>query len=151
MLHRNGQVVYRGNVKLADTGFRALGGTSRRYLDLSTNEEISRREYYQRSGRPSPEQIKEQRQELPGYKTPMATYSSIVNDYRNTKSRELGLAPRDIRVRGDFSTAKELTSIVQMLKSKDKSPLGDKAAALVSIGRREEDWDFAVGETPSKE
>lgn len=133
---------------MADTGFRALGGTSRRYLDLSTMEEISRREYYVRSGRPSPEQIKEQREELPGYKTPMATYNSIVRDFRESKSRELGISPRDIRVRGEFTTAKELTSVIKMLKSKDSSPLGDKAAALVILGRRENEWAFAVGETP---
>ena len=136
---------------MADTGFRALGGTSRRYLDLSTNQEISRREYLVRSGRPSPEETKASYEAMPGYKTPMATYNSLVRDFRNTKSRELGIPSRDIRVRGDFTTAKQLTSIVQMLKSKDKSPLGDKAAALVMIGRREDEWGFAVGETPSKE
>ena len=133
---------------MADTRFQALGGTSRRYLDLFTGEEISRREYYVRSGRPSFEAIKEIRMGQAGYRNPMAQYNAITRDYRETVARRMNIKATDVRVRGVSETAQKFRQIMAALKSKDDSPTGIKANALIELGRREAEWTFAVSESP---
>lgn len=134
---------------MADRDFQALGGSSRRYLDLRTGEEISRREYYARSGRPSFEAIKEARVQEAGYRNPMARYNAIARDYRESLARQLRIKPSEIRTRGTSQTATQFRKVLDALKSRDSSPNGLKAQALITLGRRESEWTFAVGESPS--
>lgn len=129
-----------------DKYFTNLG--SGRYLDTRSGEEISRRQYYVRTGRPSFEAIRAERQAEAGYRNPMARYNAMVRDYRTQAASTFGIKPTDIRVRGSSPSAEKFKTIVRALKSKDNSPTGAKADALILLGRREPEWSFAVGETP---
>lgn len=135
---------------MAVPGFTSLGGTSRRYIDNSTGEEISRREYNKRAGLASFEERKAQLQAQENYVNPMAKYNSLVNDYRQYQSKQIGIKPSSVKVRGNSSTAQKFAQIQQDLKSRDKSSTGATARALVELGRRELSWTFAVGETPNE-
>lgn len=130
--------------------FKALGGTSRKYIDLLTNETISRREYYKRDNRPSFEDIKTQREKSPYYKNPMLRYNTVVEMFKDSLVRNQGYKPSEIKVRGDNVTSNLLKQTIKGLKSKDNTNTGIKAQALTILGLREPEWTFAVGETPTE-
>jgi hypothetical protein len=77
----------------------------------------------------------------------MSKYNRLVADFRESMVKK-GFTSNEIRVRGDSYSAKTFQMLNEMLKTKDKSASGSKAAALVEIGRRDKEWKFDVGETP---
>lgn len=135
---------------MADVGFKALGGTSRQYIDLSNNETISRREYYKRSGRQSFEEIKAVKVAAGAYINPMERYNKLVAQFKQSVTATMGLKPSEITVRGDTVTSNLLKQVVKGLKSKDDRATGSKAESLIFLGLREAEWTFAVGETPTE-
>jgi hypothetical protein len=135
---------------MADTRFTPLGGTSRKYIDALYNETISRREYYVRSGRPSFEQIKAVNVAKSEYVNPMAKYNILTTLFKESLATKEGYKYAEIKVRGDNYTANLLKSTIKNLRSKDNSATGNKANALITLGLREPEWTFAVGETPTE-
>ncbi len=47
------------------------------------------------------------------------------------------------------ANSEDFKLVLEMIASKDHSPDGEVARALVAIGRREPEWDWNVGETPT--
>lgn len=135
---------------MTDTRFTPLGGTSRKYIDTLYNQTISRREYYVRSGRPSFEEIKAVNVAKDEYVNPMARYNILTTLFKESMMTKEGYKASEIKVRGDNYTANLLKTTIANLRSKDNSATGNKANALVVLGLREEEWTFAVGETPTE-
>ena len=153
----------------SDRGNRAgryapLHDRARRYVDTTTGEIISRRQYQrvQHEGK-TPEQVAREtamrlhaeqvpvevdrntgrvyRRSASGARIsldPLRRYRSIVADY---KSKNPGA-----RVRGPM--AQEWRELLADLRDKDNSPTGRKARALVRLGRRDAGAPYDVGETP---
>lgn len=134
---------------MAWEAWERLPGTSRRYRNIVTGETISRREYMKRVEGIIPEAKAEARR-AEGKRNPLDRYSRLANDYRKQKAKELNISPKDVKIRGDNPTARELKELKKALRSKDNSANSKKARALVRLGRREADWPWDVGESPTK-
>lgn len=119
-------------------GYTRLPGTARRYLS-PTGENISRRQYIQRTTGVTPEARREAR-EAAGIASHMGRYNSVVKDFKRNNPGE--------KVRGKKSG--EFQSVLAGLRSKDNSPTGPKARALERLGRRSKEWRdyYAVGDSP---
>lgn len=74
-----------------------------------------------------------------GGRTQMRRYGTILSEY----------AQRHGVTRGEARRSPELKRIVRDLRSKDNSPGGRKARALEALGRREPEWRWQVGDTPT--
>ena len=136
--------------------YEKLSGSARRYVDTSTGETISRREHLKRTQNTSFEKIREANiaKDIRSGFTPtnrQSRYNKVVSDYKKSEAERLGIKPKDVKVRGNNESSNQLKQIVKDLKSKDVSAEGKKAKALVTLGRRKEEWSYAVGESPSKE
>lgn len=127
--------------------FKALGGTARQYLDMETGAVISRYQRDKLTGLYEPRMQEYKLKLEAGYTSPMSKYNRLVADFRESMVKK-GFTSNEIRVRGDSYSAKTFQMLNEMLKTKDKSASGSKAAALVEIGRRDKEWKFDVGETP---
>ena len=83
--------------------------------------------------------------------------SKALSDFRNRLISEsslnsaMNMKITDIRVRGAYDSAARLKEVVAALKSKDNTPTGAKAKALVEIGRRDPEWQYEVGNSPGVE
>lgn len=103
-------------------------------------------------------------------RTKMARYNSLVDSYKS-KQFEIGeenlikkikageatesdlkkfrKAGKDqFKVRGNSESAQRFKQLQKDLKSKDNSPTGKKAQALIQLGRREPEFRGLVGESP---
>ncbi len=111
--------------------FVRVPGTARRFRDTDTGEEISRREYQKRVGRPLPRKAEK----------PMSRYNEAVTDFIKVRERE------GVRLtRGQVRRSQAMKDILADLKSGDEMRM---RRALEAMGRRKPEWQFNVGETPT--
>lgn len=115
--------------------YEPLGGSSRRYLDTETGEEISRR------------QFENQRFQDMGYES-WSEYQGFAEDQTYMRwlyeySAETGIPIGEAR---EADSAFNLSYIG--VDFDDLSPDGSFADFLVMIGEREDDWEWDVGDTP---
>lgn len=140
-------------------GYKALGGTSRSYVD-PLGAVISRREYSKREGNPL----------VPKYDFTMTRYNDLLSQFIDRKVQQgdytyiqvdpkTGEPKRYTRgekkgqykeKRGAARQSSEMKTAIKDLRSKDNSPTGKKAKALEKLGRRDPEWDMPVGESPGK-
>jgi hypothetical protein len=72
-------------------------------------------------------------------------FESVIRDFSSMNQEDIRNAQTD----QDFnSLIDKLQNTLGGLRSDDNSPNGPKAQALVDLGRRRPEWDWAVGETP---
>ena len=150
-------------------GFIPLRNKQREYKNEKTGEVISKRQYQKKQAElslgvkiTSNEQAAKLRQKkaveigtrgeegkkLVAGARHMSRYNSLVKSFKEGEAKRLGIPESKIRVRGDSDTAKRFKQLQKDLRSKDNSPNGRKARALVALGRRSLEWDMPVGESP---
>lgn len=114
--------------------FLRLPGSAERYLDFLSEREISRRQHDNLINGASPED--------------RATWAEATERSRLGRLLEDYARAQDLdRVQG--AHAGFFDFYVNELKNEDNSASGSKAEALIQLGRRQLDWDFPVGETPT--
>ena len=124
---------------MALTGYALIKGDSaRRYL-TPTGETISRRAYMQLAEGTTPE-AKRAGRAAAGIKSHMGRYQAIADDYRRMNP--------GAKIRGKDKA--DFKSVIEGLKSGDRTSRGPLARALERIGRRSSEWRdyYAVGDTP---
>lgn len=136
--------------ELASRGYEYLGGTGSQARSIETGMVISRRQWEQLLGTPLPK--------VPARH--MNRYNSIVTTFRN--ERRPDMSRRAIRAAPEFRFAvnelREIGAAERRAAARgeywvvDGRPPEIEArlrAALVALGRRNPDWDMAVGESPT--
>ena len=117
--------------------FVLVDSKTRRYFDRATGETISRREQVKRSsGGRTPEQkaidnllasarqrtTAEGRQKLRANVDKRGRAKAFGQAYKEQKAREMGVSPKDIKIRGDSDTANEFKGLMRQLE-KDRNPV----------------------------
>ncbi len=118
-------------------GYKRLPGSARQYVNISTGEVFSRRQY---------DKIAASVKAAPVRKGSMVRYNRMVSDFQAYMKREHGIE----MTRREVRQSADMKSIVKDLRSKDTSPDGKKAKALVRLGRRRPEADYPVGDTPKE-
>jgi hypothetical protein len=110
----------------AKPGYRRVPGKARRYVELSTGKEISRRQYIKKTeGVRSLEAKAKQRREQrisTGQIQPMRSYDSLVKRYKEKNGK-------NARVRGNSKEAKEFRKNVRLLKNAKRDSFNHIKAA----------------------
>jgi hypothetical protein len=124
-----------------------LGGKSERYRNLITNEEISSRQYRKLrrdaiAGRDPVIDTTPDFDTLDAYLFQKTKQGQSVDPQKASRSRELRAIVAGLK----DTTGEYMSTFGEKLYPPD-SP---KSRALILLGRREPEWDFAVGETPTR-
>lgn len=125
---------------------------ARRYVSPSTGEVISLRQFQKGArGGVSYEQYQRQR----------ASQGVLPRRYKLTQKSDLTLYVENVNrtaardglpfiTEKDAAASPEFKLLRRWIRSKDASPKGKRAQALVMLGLREPWWEWDVGETPRK-
>jgi|SRR6266478_5024023 len=145
-------------------GYQPIKGDSRRRVVAPNGEIISRRQYQTLLAGKSPEQAAKEvkaakpkspqaeRQERLGV-TQKSDYSDKLDAFTktwNTNHPDDRITKGEAMRRIEFKAAYAEHVRQRNRKKPDVSPTGPWAQALVEMGLREPEWDWAVGETPRK-
>ncbi len=146
-------------------GYRPIKGDVRRRMITPSGETISRRQYQKiLHGGTTPEQAakqakaekprtaQEERREKFGFtsKTDYADKLDAFTKHWNATHPGDQITRREAMGRNEFKYAYGIHSRQRDRKRPDRSPTGEWAQALVDMGLREPEWDWAVGETPPR-
>jgi hypothetical protein len=144
-------------------GYRPIPHDPLRRVVTPSGETISRRQYQKlQHGGVTPEQAakqakaekprtaQEERREKFGYtsKTDYADKLDAFTKHWNATHPGDQITRREAMGRNEFKYAYGIHSRQRDRKRPDRSPTGEWAQALVDMGLREPEWDWAVGETP---
>lgn len=134
---------------------RIPGNAARRYRNTVTGQEISRFAYQTLQHGMNPKERAAENRLINGRKESFLSRS--VKKFKARKAAELGLKPKQIKVRGQSAEAKEFRALYKELKEVNKKgvatnePGGRKAKLLEAIGLREKDAPYPVNESPDKD
>lgn len=131
------------------------GDKARRYINDATGQIISRRAHQTLQYGQSAEKQAEQNRESRGKTGKKSKYKIFVDRYKSKQAAEQGLKQSQIKVRGQSPEAiafrEKMRELKKLNKGKniDRAPGGRLAQILESLGVREKDAPYPVGQSPT--
>lgn len=124
----------------------AKGGKSRRYVDMLTGEEISKREYDKRRRGVTNEQYRASRRAA-GVRNPLARSKTWERGFQAAHLQRTGVK-LTVRQVQQHTAYRDALDVIKHADPKRKhGPRSRLAKALVTLGLREASWDHFVGES----